>query len=141
MNNSDRNNPRRLMRRIEIAMQGGSLLPQQQSETLSTRLGVSLTFIPFFHASQEIAREKISLRVEERLKNGAIKEVENLLKEGYVKDDPGLNAIGYSQLISYLQNETTLDVARETWINREVQYAKRQKTYFKKYFFTNHVVA
>lgn len=144
MNNSDRNNPRRLIRRIEIADSGESLAEVSQTETLSTRLAnlrglqqaITISYFPFFHASQDSAREKITQRVEQRMKDGALAEVENLLKEGYTKDDPGLNAMGYKQLIAYHNNELTLSEAKKQWVTREVQYAKRQKTYFKKYFVT-----
>jgi tRNA dimethylallyltransferase len=142
MNNSDRNNPRRLIRRIEIA-EDGSILPlQRQQETLSARFGnrsgcqngLKIVYMPFFHPTTDVVRTKIALRVEQRLKDGAIEEVKKLLKKGYTKNDPGLNAIGYQQLISYLNKETSLDEAKKLWITKEVQYAKRQKTYFKKYF-------
>ena len=142
LNNSDRNNPRRLIRRIEIATSGRTLPSLSQRETLSARLGncgcqsdLMITYLPFFHSSTAIAREKITLRVEERIKRGAIDEVAHLLKKKYSKTDPGLNAIGYEQIIAYLNNEMSLDEAKKQWITKEMQYAKRQKTYFKKYFF------
>ena len=143
LNNSDRNNPRRLIRRIEIAQQGGTLQPvPSTSETLTTRLAnlrglqrpITITFMPFFHYSRIRVQEKITLRVEERIKEGAFDEVKKLLKEGYTKDDPGLNAIGYKQVVAYLNNEHTLSEMKKQWITKEVQYAKRQKTYFNKYF-------
>ena len=146
MNNSDRNNPRRLIRRIEISQSVSELPPiVSQEETLTTRLanlkglqeGITITYIPFFHPTQEIAREKISLRVEQRITDGALEEGKNLLKDGYSKDDPGLNAIGYQQIIGYLEKRLTLSEMKKQWITKEVQYAKRQKTYFNKYFITN----
>ena len=142
MNASDQKNPRRLIRRIEIASQGKTLPHIPTHETLSAKIGdlvgrskgVTITYLPFFHASQEIVREKIALRVDQRLADGALEEVKKLLAEGYTKEDPGLNAIGYRQLIAYLDKEISLDEAKKDWINKEVQYAKRQKTYFKKLF-------
>lgn len=142
MNNSDRNNPRRLIRRIEIATSGLTLPKLITQETLSTRLTnlgglqrpITITYLPFFHYSRLIAVEKITLRVEQRIADGALDEVKNLLNEGYTKEDHGLNAIGYQQLIAYLHNEMALEEAKREWITKEVQYAKRQKTYFKKLF-------
>jgi len=144
MNNSDRNNPRRLVRRIEIANQGGTLPtpPAFSSKTETLRLGnlegcqagVKITYLPFFHITADCAREKIAERVKQRIENGALKEVESLLKEGYTALDPGLNAIGYSQLIAYINKELSLDETKKQWITSEIQYAKRQKTYFNKYF-------
>ena len=136
MNNSDRNNPRRLMRRIEIAQQENTL-PQPLTEIiLYTRIGVpfDIHYLSFFHSSTTVAREKITHRVEQRITNGALDEVKSLLKEGYTKNDPGLNAIGYGRLIDYFNGKINFDEAKKQWITQEVQYAKRQKTYFKKYF-------
>lgn len=132
MNNSDRNNPRRLIRRIEIC-EGGETIERQ---TQRIQFKETLHFLPFFHPTSEMVKEKIADRVEARIKEGAIEEVKKLLDEGYTKQDPGLNAIGYTQLISYIKGERTLLEIKKEWITKEVQYAKRQKTYFKKYFST-----
>lgn len=35
--------------------------------------------------------------------NGLIDEVQKLLTLGYTKDQPGLNSIGYTQTIAYLE--------------------------------------
>jgi tRNA dimethylallyltransferase len=143
MNNSDRNNPRRLIRRIEIAESGETLPPISQHEIFTSRLiahlggvqsGITVTYIPFFHPNTDVVREKITLRVEQRMADGALEEVKKLLQDGYTKEDPGLNAIGYAQLIAYINKELSLSEAKKQWITREVQYAKRQKTYFAKYF-------
>lgn len=74
----------------------------------------------------------IEKRVEERLKKGAIEEVKKLLKMGYTENDPGLKTIGYQQIIRYLNKELTKEKAIDDWINKEVQYAKRQLTFMKK---------
>jgi tRNA dimethylallyltransferase len=134
LNESDRANPRRLIRRIEIAMSGGILPAKPQQEILSLQFAATLNLQPFFHATQEIAREKIALRVDQRIQNGALDEVRHLHREGYTENDPGLNAIGYRQLLLHLRGVITLDEAKNDWITKEVQYAKRQKTFFKKMF-------
>ena len=138
LNESDRQNPRRLIRRIEIAYAGGDLAEKPTQITLPANLGglqeTDVKFIPFFHTDSEKTREIIRARVMNRIENGAIEETQNLLNEGYKPSDPGLNAIGYQQIISYINNEATREQMIELWLTREIQYAKRQKTYFQKYF-------
>ena len=51
---------------------------------------------------------------------------------GYKKTDPGLQTIGYRQLIEYLENKVSQKQATENWITAEIQYAKRQYTFMKK---------
>jgi len=143
MNESDRMNPRRLIRRIEIAFAGGTIPKQPTKETLSDRLAhlggvqngpIKFTYLPFFHTDSEKTRDIIRTRVMKRLEEGAIEETQKLLDAGYKPTDPGLNAIGYQQIIAYIKDEMTRDQMIELWITREIQYAKRQKTFFKKYF-------
>lgn len=143
MNNSDRHNPRRLIRRIEVAHQGGLLPTPSTDITLGARIRdlvgraigpLNMKYLSFFHSSTDITKDKISQRVEQRITDGALEEVKNLLEEGYTKNNPGLNAIGYQQLIAYLHAEISLEEVKKEWITKEVQYAKRQKTYFQKYF-------
>lgn len=138
LNESDRVNPRRLIRRIEIAYAGGTLASKPTQISLPAHLrGVQETdvvFLPFFHTDSERTREIIRTRVMNRIENGAIEETQRLLDEGYVPTDPGLNAIGYEQVIAYINKEMTKEQMIELWITREIQYAKRQKTYFKKMF-------
>jgi len=136
MNESDRNNPRRLIRQIE------KLDGVKHHNAIDSRLSQAPTgnpwgcqrVIPFFHSSPMQARTAITKRVHDRIEKGAIEEVKKLLDLGCTENDPGLNAIGYKQLILHLRGVITLDAAIQDWITKEVQYAKRQKTFFKKYF-------
>jgi len=140
LNHSDVNNPRRLMRKIEVAIFNSADLTDLTDLTDSDRLNpISSNFIQFNptiigikYKNKSKLRQVIEKRVEERLKNGAIDEVKNILKMGYKSSDPGLKTIGYQQIIKYLNNELTKEKAIEDWINKEVQYAKRQLTFMKK---------
>lgn len=146
LNESDRMNPRRLIRRIEIASAGVTLPVRPTEMTIISRLNslvanpggeygqMKVQFMPFFHTDSEKTREIIRARVMKRLEEGAVEETQQLLDARYAKNDPGLNAIGYQQIISYIENEMTKEQMIELWITREIQYAKRQKTFFKKYF-------
>ena len=154
MNNSDRNNPRRLIRKIEIekaakktGVEGKGIpdgLPagrqarsrevlfEASTDGNEPETGPVFLMIGLRYKNKEKLREAIKTRVEKRLKQGAIKEVELLLKKGYQKTDPGLKTIGYQQIIDYLEGNTTKKQAIEKWITAEVQYAKRQYTFMKK---------
>lgn len=133
MNNSDVNNPRRLIRKIEIAskktsMQKPPRLSLSKTEQKPRRL---IKFIGLKYKDKSKLRKVIEKRVEKRLKDGAIEEVKKLLKMGYKLSDPGMKTIGYQQVIKYLNKEFTKEKAIEDWVNKEVQYAKRQLTFMK----------
>ena len=128
MNHSDWNNPRRLIRRIEIAT---ASIRSNVSDTSSTLPALSYKLIGLRHKSKESLISAITARVEKRLAQGAIDEVKRLLKMGYKKIDEGLQTIGYKQLIAHLEENMTIEEAKQEWINKEIQYAKRQITFMK----------
>ena len=132
LNHSDQLNPRRLIRKIEIET-GVEAFPIKTvlNKTVFIK-SVPKIFIGIRYKDKTKLRKVIKGRVEERLKNGAIDEVKKLLKMGYSKNDPGLKTIGYQQIIKYLNKQVTEKQAIEDWINKEVQYAKRQYTFMKK---------
>ncbi|OGK57146.1 hypothetical protein A3J15_00170 [Candidatus Roizmanbacteria bacterium RIFCSPLOWO2_02_FULL_38_10] len=137
LNNSDQNNPRRLIRRIEIETFKKKQYinkPKVQPQTnltgyvaLNLRKYTGLRF-----ASNDNLKIAIKKRVLQRLQLGAIDEVKSLLDKGYKKDDPGLKTIGYQQIIDFLQNKLSKQQATDQWINAEIQYARRQYTFMKK---------
>jgi len=125
------------MRKIEVAIfNSADLTDSTDSDRLNP---ISSGFIRFHpkiiglkYQDKSKLRQVIEKRVGERLENGAIDEVKSILKMGYKSSDPGLKTIGYQQIIKYLNNELTKEKAIEDWINKEVQYAKRQLTFMKK---------
>jgi tRNA dimethylallyltransferase len=53
--------------------------------------------------------QRIDLRVEQMLAGGLVREVEQILNEGYSADSPALAAIGYKELVPHLQGRVDLD--------------------------------
>ncbi len=131
LNNSDLNNPRRLIRRIEIAKSPTTPTKTVLNKTVFV-MSVPEIFIGLKYKDKGKLRQVIEKRVEERLKSGAIEEVKKLLKIGFKESDPGMKTIGCLQIIKYLNRELTIEKAAEDWINKEVQYAKRQLTFMGK---------
>ncbi len=141
LNQSDKKNPQRLIRKIEISQE---LKNKQQSSIkfklkkqfiLSEKLGIKnldIEFIGLKFKRKEDLKQAIKNRVEKRLKNKAIEEVKTLLRKGYMETDPGLKTIGYQQIIRYLKGKISKEQAIQEWINKEIQYAKRQLTFMKK---------
>ena len=93
---------------------------------------IKFEFIGLKYRLKDDLISSIKKRVEKRLNEGAVKEVKKLLAQGYTETDPGLKTIGYQQIIQYLRGKLTKQQAIEQWINKEVQYAKRQYTFMKK---------
>lgn len=121
LNNSDRNNPRRLIRKIEIA---SSRLVIPASEPESKHYDVLMVGLT---APNEAFYTRIDARVEERVKQGVEQEIQTLLAAGYSWDLPSMNTLGYKEFKNGFTPE-----AIQTWKYDEHAYARRQKTWFAK---------
>jgi tRNA dimethylallyltransferase len=65
------------------------------------------------------------------IKNGLIEEIERLLEKGYSPSLPAFSAIGYSQLISYLQGKISLEEAIRLIKRQSRIFVRRQANWFK----------
>ncbi|PIR59341.1 MAG: hypothetical protein COU69_01105 [Candidatus Pacebacteria bacterium CG10_big_fil_rev_8_21_14_0_10_56_10] len=127
MNRSDRHNARRLIRAIEQAraagparQTGGSLKPQPHLQ-----LGLER---PLDHLAAVICR-----RVVKRLEAGAQQEVTSLLaRHGLqVLDRPAGSTAGVRDVWAYIQGKLEYDQLIDRWARRELQYAKRQLSWWR----------
>ncbi|OGG11594.1 tRNA (adenosine(37)-N6)-dimethylallyltransferase MiaA [Candidatus Gottesmanbacteria bacterium RBG_13_45_10] len=129
LNNSDQNNPRRLVRKIEIASQKHQ---SRQKETAGyDALVIGLT------APNELLYSKVDERVDKRVKEGILHEISSLLDKGYTWDMPSMSALGYKEWKPYFSSPTcdkeglAQDIIQQ-WKFDEHAYARRQMTWFKK---------
>ena len=81
-----------------------------------------------------IDRENLKKRISERTKNmflsGIIEETQNLINL-YGPDLPILETIGYREAKNVIKNNLTIDKAIEITSQKTIQFAKRQKTWFR----------
>lgn len=131
MNDSDRHNPRRLIRRIEILRAHGKM-PQAdlKGESYSSydALWIGLT------AQNTSLYGRIDRRVDNRIHSGAMREIESLFAR-YSQGLPSMSAIGYAQFTdgeSRNENSQRYLKAVQSWKFTEHGYARRQKTWLKK---------
>lgn len=128
LNESDKKNPRRLIRAIEVACWNlefrNSNLENKRTEYNPLFIGLNL--------SQESLYDRIQKRVLNRINNGFEEEVYELQKNGFSLDLQSANTLGYSQWLSYINGEISREKAIADWMHEEQLYSKRQLTWFKK---------
>jgi tRNA dimethylallyltransferase len=124
MNKSDRNNPRRLIRAIEVAQAGHDYNTDEVMEFDSLYIGLTCEF--------KKLKEIIKKRVAKRIKSGMEEEVVSLLRKAIDWQSQALNTLGYRQWQHFLQGEISIEQLEENWAKEEYQYAKRQMTWFKR---------
>lgn len=126
LNDSDKKNPRRLIRKFEL---GSSPLKQKSSSPSYDVLWIGLTLPP------DVLKKRIDVRVDTRIAKGQEKEIETLLARGYGWNLPSMSALGYKEWRTYWEYNRQpgrLEALRVQWKRAEYQYAKRQLTWFKK---------
>lgn len=126
MNISDKNNPRRLIRAIEITKSQTRFVLARQTRFSKDKLFIGLT------AAKDLIFKRIDERVEGRIKQGAVNELLRLIRNGFSLGLPSMSATGYKQLFNFIEGRESLIEAVNKWKLVENAYAKRQMTWFKK---------
>lgn len=128
LNNSDKNNPRRLVRKIEIALSQDIFQHTEKEKAVNNVLTIGLTL-----PTSEITK-RIENRVVKRLSLGLLSEIQELVNQGYSWELPALNTYGYQEWQEYFKTHEVKDqeLAIQNWVRNEVNYVKKQMTWFKK---------
>jgi tRNA dimethylallyltransferase len=123
----DPKNPRRVVRALEVAITTGEPFTAQRkkNEPLFNALTLGLNPLP------EILRERINRRVDAMIRDGLVDETATLIKK-YGRSPVAFDAIGYREIIAYLDGALSLDEAAAAIKMNTWHYAKRQITWFKK---------
>ena len=127
----DRQNRARVQRAWEVLHATGRGLATWQDETPPPRLPLDRVTPILIEAPKEWLNPRIEQRFDLMLKHGALDEARANLP-GWDPAKPSSRAIGAPELIAHLKGEMTLDAAREAAIVATRQYAKRQRTWFRK---------
>lgn len=122
MNNSDKQNPRRLVRAIEAA------LWRQNSSGASTNFSAVNAYWIGLRVPAETLSARIEKRVRTRWKHGALDEVRKLVHLPF--SSPAVSTLGITSIHEYLTGKLTEEDAIASWMRHEVAYAKRQMVWF-----------
>lgn len=123
----DLNNYKRVIRAIEIAENGQSRARGNSKNQARYDL---ILFV--LQRNREDLFRQIDMRVDNMIKEGLVEEVRSLIKGYGVISTPSFEAIGYKEIVRYLQGECTLQEAIELIKINTRHYAKRQISYFKR---------
>lgn len=132
LNDSDRKNPARLIRAIEIATWRQEALLRQSVQKEERPIVSKNTLFIGLKLEKELLQERIDARVEKRLEEGFEEELENLILEGITWDHQSMKALGYREWRTFYDETKTREEVITEWKLDEKQYAKRQMTWFEK---------
>ena len=127
------NDKKRVVRAREVLLLSGKpfsafnqayLAAQRNSRYPVVRIGLNMP--------REKLYAGIDRRVDRMMAQGLLEEVKGLKAKGYNRKLPAMQAIGYAQLLAYLEGEVPLETAVENIKRATRQFAKRQLTWFRR---------
>ena len=129
------NDKKRIIRAVEVYELTGRPISQLQKRSEEPRIS--------FSGSEPILigltmpREKLYKFIEERadkmVEDGLVEEVKSLLSKGYPKDLPSFQALGYKEVVEYLDGKWSKEQMIAELKKRTRHFARRQMTWFKRF--------
>lgn len=130
MKNITQNDKKRILRVLEIYKQTG--MTKTKQDELSKLEETKYEYKVFgINIEREILYKKINHRVDEMLEQGLVEEVKTIYKK-HKKTPTAMQAIGYKEVVEYLNNNISEEEMIEKIKMETRRYAKRQITWFKK---------
>jgi tRNA dimethylallyltransferase len=124
----DRANLRRIIRALEVIEITGkpftANLPREESVRYPDARQFGLVM------DREQLSERIDQRVNQMFEIGLVTEVQKLIAAGLLQGRTAQRALGYSQVLTHLQGDVSLDASIEETKRATRQYARRQETWF-----------
>lgn len=75
--------------------------------------------------------KRVDDRIDSMFSDGFVREVENLLSSGIPRETPSLSAIGYSEVIRYLEGEISLEEVKAMMKKKTRNFIRKQTNWFK----------
>lgn len=124
------NNTRRVVRALELLDEGVSYA--EKHEGLLRREPHYAARIWAVDMPREVLYGRIDTRVDEMFSQGLVDEVRALRERGLVADSTAGQAIGYREVLDYLDGACTLEAASSRTKARTRHYAKRQLSWLRR---------
>ena len=124
------NNVKRVIRAIEICKTTG--MTKTEADKLSIGKPMYNPTIYGLNMPREKLYERIDRRVDIMVEQGLEGEVRQLLNMGIRRDSTAMQAIGYKELVRYIDGLCDFETAIEDIKRESRRYAKRQLTWFRR---------
>ena len=126
----NRNDQRRIIRALEVYKITGKSISSLQRQFDGEKPKHKWTMIGL-RREKSIENNRINARVKKMIAAGLVEEVQSLLAEQRPLSKQARCAIGYSEIIDYLNGEMSLEEATELMKKNSRRLAKNQRTWFK----------
>ncbi|MEG1880036.1 MAG: tRNA (adenosine(37)-N6)-dimethylallyltransferase MiaA [Oscillospiraceae bacterium] len=124
------NNVQRVIRALEVYKATGK--PKSEIDILSRGEEIYDSEIFGLSLQREVLYDRINKRVDIMMDNGLVEEVKSILSMEVPKTATAMQAIGYKEIVRYLDGEYSLEKAVDAIKQESRHYAKRQITWFRR---------
>ncbi|MBI5400365.1 tRNA (adenosine(37)-N6)-dimethylallyltransferase MiaA [Candidatus Saganbacteria bacterium] len=128
------NNKKRLIRALEVYEATGrpiSELQENRRSKIENRTEENILI--GLNLPRDLLYQRINQRVDEMIATGLIEEVEGLLKQGFTSQLRSLQALGYKEVIAYLDGKWAKEEMIVELKKRIRHFARRQLTWFRSF--------
>jgi tRNA dimethylallyltransferase len=125
-----KNDLKRIVRALEVFELTGkpiSALQRKSEKIEATKIGLNM--------EREMLYQRIEQRINGMIDNGLVEEVKGLINKGYGRDLPSMQALGYKEVIDYLDGKCNFDEMVSLLKKNTRHFARRQMIWFRR--FTN----
>ncbi len=119
----------RSARSVEVALLTGRSLSWWQREARES--GAMRPWYIHLTLPREVLHRRIAERVDRMLARGLVDEVRRVLARGVPPHAPGLDGVGYREVVAMVQGRLSQRELREAVVVATRRYAKRQETWFR----------
>ncbi len=126
------NDSQRIQRALEVYKTSGKSLTEWQQASGAPADDIAYLKIALLIEPRKLLHERIALRLDQMVARGFVDEVRRLReRRGVTRESPAMRSVGYRQFWNYLENECSLDEAKERALFATRQLAKRQLTWLR----------
>jgi tRNA dimethylallyltransferase len=119
----------RAARAVEVALLTGRGLSWWQRHARET--GAMRPWYIHLTLPRDVLQRRVAERVDGMLATGLVEEVRRVLASGVAPDAPGLDGVGYREVIAMLAGRLPESELRDAIVGATRRYAKRQETWFR----------
>jgi len=123
----DYRNKRRTIRALEVIFATGQRFSDLRKKSISPyqQLIIGIAW------PRELLYERIDVRIEAMFAAGLVEEVQELVDRGYAEALKRMGIIGYSEVLQYLEGQSSLEEAKQQMRHNTRVFVRRQANWFK----------
>ena len=122
---------KRIIRALEVYHLTGKTITWHNEQSRSVPSPYNTTMFAI-DVARDVLYDKINRRVDIMMDMGLVDEVKSIVEMGIGKDTTAMQAIGYKEIVQYLEGEITIEEAVDKIKQGSRRYAKRQLTWYRR---------